>query len=270
MHRTLLAVTALAAGALLATACAAGAHPKRAASAAAASASATASPAATSPTAPPPAKPTNRTITATGDGEATGTPDTLTVEVGVQTTDASAAQALQTNNAEAAALIAKLEADGVATTDIQTSQLNISPNYTGTATPRITGYTVTDEVVAKFGQLDRAGQLIDDAVAAAGNDARVDSIGYSIDDDGPLLAAARADAVRSAAARAEAMAAAAGVTLGEVQTITDETQPQTTYPEFAANSSAGGVGSPAIPVPLQAGQEQLSAEVSVVYEIAGS
>jgi len=259
MHRTLLAVTALAAGAVLATACAAGAHPKPAAS-----------PSASPSASPTPAKPPNRTITATGDGEATGTPDTLTVDVGVQTTDESAAQALQTNNSEAAALIAKLEADGVATTDIQTSQLNISPNYTGTATPRITGYTVTDEVIAKFRQLDRAGQLIDDAVAAAGNDARVDSIGYSIDDDGPLLAAARADAVRSAAARAEAMAAAAGVTLGEVLTITDETQPQTTYPEFAANSSAGGVGSPAIPVPLQAGQEQLSAEVSVVYEIAGS
>ena len=257
MHRSLLAITVLAAGgALLVSACAAKTHTPAASATGATGAvgvTATGTPL--------------RTIVATGDGQATGTPDTLTVNIGVQTTDVSAAQALQTNNTEAANLISKLKADGVASADIQTSQLNISPQYTGNGTPRITGYTVTDEVVAKLRQLAKAGQLIDDAVGAAGNDARIDSIGYSIDDDSALLAAARAAAVRSAAARAKAMADAAGVSLSQVRTITDQTQPQINYPQtFAAASAANG--SAAAPVPFQTGQEQLSVEVQVVYDIS--
>jgi uncharacterized protein YggE len=255
MHRSLLSVATLAAaGAVVLTACGSKGH------------SAPPAPAATTLAATTAPSPGLRTILATGDGQATGTPDTLTVDIAVQTTDVSAAQALQTNNTEAAALIAKLKADGIAPADIQTAQLNVSPNYSG-PTPHITGYTVTDEVIAKIRQLDKAGQLIDDAVAAAGNDARVNSIGYSIADDSALLAAARADAVRSATLRAKAMAGAAGVTLGPVQTITDQTQPQINYPQFA-NASAGASSSAGAPVPFQTGQEQLSVEVQVVYTIA--
>jgi hypothetical protein len=213
-----------------------------------------------------------RTVTATGDGQASGTPDLLTVSLGVQTNGSTAQAALATNNSEAQALIAKLKGDGVADADIQTSQLQVNPNYsqpTANTPPHVVGYTVVDMVTAKLRQLDRSGALIDDAVAAAGTDAQVSSIMYSIDDASALLATARADAVRHATSRAKAMADAAGVTLGQVRTITDVTAPAVT-PQFnaVAGAASGAAGSPA-PVPFQPGSEQLGVEVTVVYDIAG-
>ena len=176
-----------------------------------------------------PSTPTTvRTITATAEGQASGTPDLLTISLGVETSAPDAASALSSNNQEAGSLIAKLKSDGVAAADLQTTELRISPTYTqGTPSqpPQIDGYTVDDEVVAKLRQLGDAGQVIDDAANAAGNDIRLDSIAYSIDDDSALLTAARADAVREAAVRAHAMADAAGVSVGAVQTITDLSQP---------------------------------------------
>jgi len=211
-----------------------------------------------------------RTITATAEGQASGTPDLLTISLGVETTATDAASALSSNNSEAQALIAKLKADGVATADIQTTELRISPTYTEgspSQPPRIDGYTVDDEVVAKLRQLDDAGQVIDDAAAAAGNDIRIDSMTYSIDDDSSLLTAARADAVRQADVRARAMAAAAGVSVGAVQTITDLSQPGV-EPVPTDLQAPGAAASAALP-PLQAGTEQVSVDVSVVYAIAG-
>jgi len=223
-------------------------------------------PATSSPGAAPPAPTTIRTITASAEGQASATPDLLTISLGVETTGGDAASALSSNNQEAQALIAKLKADGVAPADLQTTELQISPTYTEgspSQPPRIDGYTVDDEVVAKLRQLDTAGQVIDDAAAAAGNDIRVDSIAYSIDDDSALLTAARADAVRQAGLRARAVADAAGVSLGAVQTITDLSQPVVETP-VSAQASAPAAALP----PLQAGTEQVSVDVSVVYAIA--
>src|SRR5580704_18840369 len=211
-----------------------------------------------SPAAAPaaPSTPTTmRTITATADGQASGTPDLLTISLGVETSAPDAASALSSNNQEAGSLIAKLKADGVAAADLQTTELRISPTYTqGTPSqpPQIDGYTVDDEVVAKLRQLGNAGQVIDDAAAAAGNDIRLDSIAYSIDDDSALLTAARADAVREAGVRARAMAAAAGVSVGAVQTITDLSQPGVEPVPTDVQASAAGLA--ALP-PLQAGTE---------------
>jgi uncharacterized protein YggE len=227
------------------------------------------SPAAPSAGAAPSPPATIRTITATAQGQASGTPDLLTISLGVETTGTDAATALSSNNQEAQVLIAKLKADGVASADLQTTELRISPTYTQgspSQPPRIDGYTVDDEVVAKLRQLDSSGQVIDDAAAAAGNDIRIDSIAYSMDDDSALLTAARTDAVREAGVRARAMASAAGVSVGAVQTITDLSEP--VVEPAPTDMAAGSAALSALP-PLQAGTEQVSVDVSVVYAIAG-
>jgi len=211
-----------------------------------------------------------RTVTASAVGQADGSPDLLTVSLGVQTQARSAQAALADNATKANALIAKLKADGVADKDIQTSQLQVSPQYAGGGGPTppvITGYMVTNLVTAKLRKLDRAGTLIDDAVATAGNDARVNSLGYSIDDDSALLIAARADAVRQAQARAKAMAQAAGANLGAVRAITDTTAPQV-QPMYAAGMPAAAGSGQAMSTPLQPGTQRLQVQVTVVYDLA--
>jgi uncharacterized protein len=95
-------------------------------------------------------------ITTRGVGMATMTPDTVTLVIGVQTRDQSAKAALDANTAKATALINVLKSKGVAPADLQTSQLSVNPTY-DSATGRITGYEVTNQVTAMLHDVGAAG-----------------------------------------------------------------------------------------------------------------
>jgi uncharacterized protein len=209
-----------------------------------------------------------RVITATGRGQSSGVPDLLTATLGVQTTGPDARSVLTTNSREAGALIGRLEADGVAAADIKTVQLSLNPEYANPAPgqgPRVSGYAAADTVSVSIRRLDRAGVILDDAAAAGGSDTVIQSLAYSVADEGPLLAAAHADAVHQAQNSAKAMADAAGVALGPLQVITDGTPAEVVSPYVP--EAAGAASAAAVPVPVQAGTEQVSAEVTVTYAI---
>ena len=205
-----------------------------------------------------------RLITASAIGTVTGTPDVVTVSLGVETRSPSAQTALEENNRLAADVINVIKEKGVAPEDLQTSQLSIYPSYDDKGT--VTGYQVTNMVTAKLRDIAGAGALIDAVGQAAGDAVRVQQLTFSIDDDSDLRANARADAVRRAQAQAKQMADAAGIALGPIHSITESPaaspvvlpQPQAPMTDAAA---AGAV-------PIEAGSQELTVSVQVVYEIA--
>ncbi len=201
-------------------------------------------------------------ITAQGVGKVTGTPDVMTISLGVETRAASAKQALDENNKVAAEVIAVLKDSGVDPADLQTSRLSISPSY-GDKND-ITGYQVTNSVTARLRDIAKAGAVIDAVGQKAGNAARVQQLSFSIDDDSALRAAARADAVKQAQAQAKQLADAAGVKLGPVHSIVESSASMPT-PVFAAADAAGAAPSS---VPVEPGSQELSVVVQVVYDIA--
>jgi len=199
-------------------------------------------------------------ITAHGVGLISGTPNVLTVSVGVQTTAAHAVDALAQNGQKARAVIDALKANGVADKDIQTSQLSLSPHYTS---PNIlTGYDVSDTVTAKLRDVGRAGQAIDAAVAAAGDAGRLQGVSFSFDDDSGLKAQARHDAVVQARAQAQQLADAAGVKLGALRSLTETSQSMPWPVGFAGATPA------AASTPIQPGTQDLTVEVTAVYEVS--
>ncbi|HKR52012.1 MAG TPA: SIMPL domain-containing protein [Pseudonocardiaceae bacterium] len=200
-------------------------------------------------------------ITARGLATVTGTPDTVTVVIGVQTRGPSAKGTLDANSAQATALIDALKAKGVTAADLRTSQLSINPTY-DSATRRITGYEVTNQVTATLRNISGAGELIDAASAAAGDAVRVQQLGFSIDDDSASRAQARADAVRQATAQAKQLADAAGVTLGRLHSIT-EVPVNPPGPVFRDSAPAADAAA----VPLEPGTQKLTVMVEVVYDI---
>jgi uncharacterized protein YggE len=204
-----------------------------------------------------------RTISASAEGKADGTPDLLTLTIGVQTQAPRAAAALADNNTRAAALIAKLKSEGVTDKDVQTSELSVGPTYSSDKTPVINGYQVSDTVTAKLRKLDVAGQVIDAAAGAGGDATRVQNISFSIDDDSALLVHARTDAVHQATTRAKAMADAAGVKLGQIRSVSDVDVSSSAFPRAAV-----ATGALASSVPLQPGSQQLTVDVEVVWDIA--
>src|SRR5262249_23658065 len=107
---------------------------------------------------------TGPTINVGGHGEVDGTPDVMTVTMGVQTADPSAQAALQRNNERAAALIASFKAHGVADKDIQTVDLNVSPTIDDHF--HVTGYSASNTVTAKLRDIAKAGSVIDAAAVS--------------------------------------------------------------------------------------------------------
>jgi uncharacterized protein YggE len=212
--------------------------------------------AAPSPTGP--ASPAPPSITTRGLGTVRGTPDTLTVVLGVQTRAASAAQALADNNTRAAGLLDMLRGRGVAQADLRTSGLSIQPTFDMNGA--VTGYEVGNEVTATLRDIAGAGDLIDAAAQAAGDAARVRQISFAIDDDAEPRARARADAVRQATAQARQLAEAAQVTLGPVRSITELPADQPPVP-VATDARA------AAPVPIEPGTQEVSVVVEMVHTV---
>jgi uncharacterized protein YggE len=200
-------------------------------------------------------------ITTRGVGTVAGTPDTLTVVVGVQTRAASAADALGDNNARTTGLLDVLRGRGVAANDLRTSGLQILPTFENDG--RISGYEVTNEVTATLRDVAGAGALIDAAAQAAGDAVRVRQISFGIDDDAEPRARARADAVRQAVTQARQLADAAEVGLGPILSITEVTEGRPPVP-ITRDSAAAAQAS----VPLEPGTQDVSVTVEVVHAVS--
>lgn len=200
-------------------------------------------------------------ISAQGTGTIAGTPDTLTVTLGVQTQATEAQAALQDNSQRATALIETLKSKGVATEDIRTSELTVDPTWEQSG--RINGYQVSNQVTATLHDISQAGAVIDAAAAATGDAIRVRQTSFSIADDSDLRAEARSRAVQQAQEQARQMADAAGVTLGKVRSIVEVPQTQGAPNPFMRAPDVALADA----VPIQAGSQELTVNVAITYDI---
>ena len=203
-------------------------------------------------------------LAARGTGRVEGTPDTLRVVLGVETRGQSAKGTLGENSQKAKALVDTLKDKGVEAKDIQTSQLQIQPTYDEKG-QRITGYQVTNQVTATLHDLAGAGALIDAAAEAVGDAVRVQSMGFSIDDDSALRGEARTQAVHQAQIQAEQMAKAAGVKRGRIRSISEvfASGPVPYYEKFAGAPSADA----RVAAPIEPGSQELSLMVDAIWDI---
>jgi hypothetical protein len=168
------------------------------------------------------------------------------------------------NAQEATALISTLKSKGVAERDIQTTDLSVNPNFDNKG--HITGYNVSNTVTVTMHDIKTAGSIIDAAAAAVGNDVRLENVALSISNTSPLLAQARAAAVKDALAQGQQLADAAGVKLGAIRTI-DDTGGQIPQPQMFAGAVGDGALRAAA-TPVQPGSQELSVDVNVKFAIA--
>jgi uncharacterized protein len=198
-------------------------------------------------------------ITVTGTGTVSGVPNQLVVSMTVQATSYDVTSALNQANADVRKVTTALRGRGVPAADIQTSDLNVSPNYNNNGV--ITSYGVTESLTATLNHLGKAGAQITAAVRAGGNAVSVDNVALNLTSTGPLMAAARARAVVNAHAQAQQFARALGVPLGPVISVTPVQQQPVPVPlGYAAASGAAKSA-----VHISPGTQQLSVSVTVVY-----
>jgi len=201
-------------------------------------------------------------ILVTGTGEVAGTPDTLTLTMGVSVVRPNVGEAVGDAARLADALIGKLKDAGVAEKDIQTANYSIVPEYDyRNETQTLRGYRVNNTVIVKLRDLDRAGEIIDTASAAAGNEVVVQGVAFAIDDDSALVVAARKKAFEEAKAKADQLARLGGVTLGAPVSIT-ETANAMPVPFARTEAAAMDVGTP-----IEAGQQSVTVSVTVRFAV---
>jgi uncharacterized protein YggE len=207
-------------------------------------------------------EPPMRTITVTGTGMITLTPDIAYVYIGVQTEDASASTAMDDNNARAQALIDAIKTFGVDDKDIQTTNFSIYPQdvYDDNYNVIGTTYLVQNTVYVTVRDLDTLGDLLDAAFRAGAN--TINGISFDVADRTEAVSQARLAAVEDASRQATELAAGTGVTIGDVQTISY--YDSTPYPVYY---EARAVADSASSVPIEAGSMQITTTVTIVYEI---
>jgi hypothetical protein len=213
-------------------------------------------------------QPTPRTLTVNGAGMVTLTPDIAYIYIGVHTEGKTAADAVADNTASTTRLVDALVKFGVDKKDINTSNFSIWPSqqYDPQTGQQIsTNYVVDNSVYVKVRKLDKLGELLDTAIQAGANS--INSIQFDVADKTKAMSVARAAAVKYAKAQAEELANAAGVKLGDVQTISF--YDSTPYPvmDAYAKGFGGGAAMAEATVPIEPGQLTLTVTVTMAYEI---
>ncbi|MGH2371613.1 MAG: SIMPL domain-containing protein, partial [Chloroflexota bacterium] len=144
-------------------------------------------------------------ITVIGDGVATARPDTTTIQLGVQVTAPTPAEALNQTRAQTQQVLQRLRERGVAETDIQTSGLNVFPiqDQTKAGPPdptNITGYRGDATITVQVQDVAQVGALLDAAVQAGATAVR--GLSFGIKDDAELRRKAMVDAIAVARPKA--------------------------------------------------------------------
>jgi uncharacterized protein YggE len=217
------------------------------------------------------------TITVSGTGKVTAIPDVATFEFTVTQTAATVAAAQTAATAQLNSAFNALTSAGVASSDIQTTSYAINPHYdnqggvcnglNGICTPSksvLTGYDVSQTDQVKVRNLANAGALFT-TIGTLGVQS-VDSLQFSLDNPETVQNEAQAAAIADAQAQAQKLASELGVKLVAVVSFTDNSSTPTPYPVmYAMNASVGSV--PAANPTISTGQQQITDNVSITYEI---
>lgn len=181
-------------------------------------------------TLPAPAAAQQATITQTiagtrldvsANGEVTRVPDLAIISAGVVTRATTARSALQQAANKMARVRAALTRAGVADRDIQTSNINLNPDYAyeNNRPPRLTGYNASNQVTVKFRDIANAGEILDALVAEGANS--INGPTLTIDKPQAALDEARTRAIAAGRARAELYARSLGMRVVRVVAVSE-------------------------------------------------
>ena len=208
---------------------------------------------------PPPA------ISVSGEANVSVAPDLAQVDGGVTSEAKTAREASEANNAAMGKVLLALKGAGIEEKDYQTSRLSLQPLYATSSkvseTQRgIVSFRASNRVTIKVRDVGKIANVIDTMVTAGANE--IGGINFIVTQASKALDEARTKAIADARRKAEIYAKAAGVTLGEPISISEEGA--ASPPVFRSKMAAPMAGAP---TPVAPGEELLSITVSVTWAI---
>jgi len=205
-------------------------------------------------------------ISVTGEANVSVPPDLAQIDGGVTSDAKTAREASDANNAAMGKVLLALKGAGIDEKDYQTSRLSLQPQFatsskTSERAAGIVGFRASNRVTVRIRDVTKVANVIDVLVSAGAND--IGGIHFTVTQASKLLDEAREQAIADARRKAQIYAKAAGVTLGEPLSISEEGAPT---PMFRGKVAGGMVAS----APVAQGEETLSVSVSVSWAIKPS
>jgi uncharacterized protein len=201
-------------------------------------------------------------ISVTGEANVSVAPDQAQIDGGVTSDAKTAREASDANNAAMGKVLAALKGAGIEEKDYQTSRLSLQPQFAANYKPSeragIVSFRASNRVTVKVRDVTKVASVIDVLVGAGANE--IGGINFTVTQASKHLDEARAKAIADARRKAEIYAKAAGVTLGEPISISEEGAPVPTFRGKMAAPMAAGA-------PVAQGEETLSVTVSVSWAI---
>ena len=201
--------------------------------------------------------------------EVKSVPDRAQIGAGVTTSAPTAVEALRANSAAMDKLIAAAKKAGIRDGDIQTSQLNISPQYDYRPQeqgqpPRLIGYQASNQVNVVSRDIKGLGSLIDALIAAGGTN--ISGPNFYVANPDALLDGARAKVMAKANAKAADYARLAGYREARLIQLTEGgtwmPPPQPMPVMMRAEAADAG-----FKAPIQAGEVGNTLTVQVQYRL---
>jgi uncharacterized protein YggE len=199
-------------------------------------------------------------IVVNGRGEVKVAPDRATIQISVQSRATTAAAAAADNAKKQSAVISAIKAIGLKDEQISTSNYSVVPEqkYSPNESPIVTGYTVTNTIVADVRTVATVGAIIDAALAHGAN--LISGLSFYSSNTDAARRVAIASAVEAARADADAAAKAAHGSLGElIEIVIGAFSPPSPRPMIMRAALATGQDE----TPISPGQESVTAEVTV-------
>ena len=220
--------------------------------------------------------PVYNSIQVAGKGEVVSIPDLATFSFTVSADSKSVSDAQATVTKKIDAILADLKAMGIEDKDIKTTDYSVWPKYsynqivcTNNFCPPsrqvADGYTINHSILIKVRKTDDAGK----ALASVGGKGATNISGLTFTTDNPdtIKAEARAEAIKDARAKAEVLAKNLGVKLVRVVSFFDNSQGGYPIAEGVSSGITMMKASTDVAPTLPAGENKVTANVTVTYEI---
>ena len=201
-------------------------------------------------------------VRAQGEAVVSVRPDQAKVNVAVVTEAVTAQAAADDNATRTSAVFAALRSVLGAQAQIETVSYNLQPRYVyprDGGQPTLTGYTATSITEVTLNDLGIVGRVIDTSIQSGAN--RIDSLRFLLRDEDPVRNQALTAAGQKARARAQAIATGVGARLGPIVAAEEGVVYRVPV------DTRMGAAAAAAPTPIEPGQLDVRASVTVEYEL---
>ena len=197
-------------------------------------------------------------------GEVTRVPDIARISAGVVTQAPTATAAIQQNAQRMERVRAALRRAGIADRDIQTSSINLNPEYRyeENRAPILVGYRAGNEVSVRFRDIANTGRILDALVAEGAN--QINGPILMLDKPEEALDEARAAALSTAQARAAMYARQLGKRVTRVLSVSESGMPYQPRPMMMAE--ARGMAADAA-TKIDPGEQTVTVNLTVSFEL---